>query len=400
MQVAWSDDDTPGWTMKIKNLENEAEFDDHVDFIIDGGGILNRWKWPNIPGLNDFQGVLLHSANWSHNTDLSGKRVALIGAGSSGVQILPNIYDKVSKVYTWVRNRIWITAGFAQAFAGKDGANFIYNDDQRELFEDEDAYLYYRKMIEGELNQRFSFIINGSAAQKAAREYSENEMRTLLKDRPELLEKIMPTDFDVGCRRRKHPQHSPHLEVLCSPITATPGNGYLEALVGPKTTAYTEQLHKITPKGFIDPDGVEHEVDVMICATGFNTSYSPKFPLFVNGVDMNEKWRGRETVPSYLSIGYAEVPNYFTNGGAYCPSAHGSFFPIIDAYTHYEIDVINKMQVEKIRSLRPKSKPTEHFLRHARTFLKRTAWTGPCSSWFKGGRIDGTPVRDSLALAD
>src|ERR1700733_68249 len=88
-----------------------------------------------------------------------------------------------------------------------------------------------------------------------------------------------------------------------------------------------------------------------------------------------------------------QVPNYFVNGGAYCPSAHGSFFPIIQAYTDYEIEVITKMQVEKIRSVRPKSLPTEHFLRHATTFLKRTAWTGPCSSWFKGGKIDGNPVR-------
>src|SRR5271168_2809474 len=61
-------------------------------------------------------------------------------------------------------------------------------------------------------------------------------------------------------------------------------------------------------------------------------------------------------------------------------------------HTDYEIEVITKMQVEKIRSVRPKSLPTEHFLRHANTFLKRTAWTGPCSSWFKGGKIDGNPV--------
>jgi cation diffusion facilitator CzcD-associated flavoprotein CzcO len=88
---------------------------------------------------------------------------------------------------------------------------------------------------------------------------------------------------------------------------ATPGNGYLEALVGPKTTAYTEQIQRITKNGFIDPDGVEHHVDVIICATGFDTSYNLKYPVYVNGVDMNEKWRSRDKVPSYLSVGYAEV---------------------------------------------------------------------------------------------
>lgn len=94
-------------------------------------------------------------------------------------------------------------AGFAQAFAGKDGANFVYNDEQRELFSDPDAYLAYRKMIEDELNRRFKLIINGSQEQKEARAFSESEMKRALKDRPDLLEKIMPIDFDVACRRRK-----------------------------------------------------------------------------------------------------------------------------------------------------------------------------------------------------
>ncbi|KIW94844.1 uncharacterized protein Z519_04822 [Cladophialophora bantiana CBS 173.52] len=373
VSLSW-DEGTAQWTVRVQDLNTGREFEDHADMVIDGGGVLNKWKWPDIPGLHDFKGTLLHSAQWNQNTDLKGKRVALIGAGSSAVQILPNIYDKVEKVYTWVRNKIWITAGFAQAFAGKDGANFIYNEEQRKLFDDPDEYLAYCKMIEGELNQRFGFIINGSEAQNAAREYSENEMRTLLKDRPDLLEKIMPTDFFVGCRR------------------PTPGNGYLEALTGEKTTAYASQIQKITEKGFIDPDGQEQEVDVVICATGFDTSYKPRFPLSVNGVSKNEEWKDHPHVPSYLSLGLAEVPNYFIYGGAYCPSAHGSFFPLIQGYCNYTIQVIEKMQVENIRSVRPKSKVVNQFLRHADSFLKRTAWTGPCSSWFKGGKIDGKPA--------
>lgn len=131
---------------------------------------------------------------------------------------------------------------------------------------------------------------------------------------------------------------------------------------------------------------------MIICATGFDTSYIPPVPLIVNGIDKRDEWKARGTVPSYLSLAYAGVPNLFVYAGAYCPSAHGSLFPIIDAYVNYTIQVIEKMQVENIRSVTPKSKPTEQFLRHANTFLKRTAWTGPCSSWFKGGKVDGAPA--------
>jgi cation diffusion facilitator CzcD-associated flavoprotein CzcO len=373
VSLSW-DDSVAQWEIRVQDLQTGREFEDYADIVINGGGVLNKWKWPDIDGLHDFKGTLLHSAQWNQSIDLTGKRVALIGAGSSAVQILPNIYDKVDKVYTWIRSKIWITAGFAQEFAGNDGANFVYSDEQRQLFEDPDEYLVYCKMIEGELNKRFSFIINGSKAQSDARKYSENEMKNHLKNRPDLLEKIMPTEFFVGCRR------------------PTPGNGYLQSLAGEKTVAFNAQLQKLTEKGFIDPDGNEQEVDVIICATGFDTSYKPRFPLIVNGVDLREEWKDRAHVPSYLSLGLADVPNYFLFAGSYCPAAHGSFFPLIQAYSDYALQVIEKMQIENIRSLRPKAKVVDHFLRHADTLLKRTAWTGPCSSWFKGGRSNGKPA--------
>lgn len=79
---------------------------------------------PDIPGLHDFKGKLMHSAHYEEGYDLSNKRVAVIGAGSSGVQIVAAIQQKVQHLYHWIRSPIWITAGFAQTWAGKNGANF------------------------------------------------------------------------------------------------------------------------------------------------------------------------------------------------------------------------------------------------------------------------------------
>jgi cation diffusion facilitator CzcD-associated flavoprotein CzcO len=84
----------------------------------------SAWKWPDIPGLHSFQGKLFHTAQYEEGFDLKGKRVAVIGSGSSGVQTVASIYNDVSKLYHWVRTPIWITAGFGQKFAGPDGGNF------------------------------------------------------------------------------------------------------------------------------------------------------------------------------------------------------------------------------------------------------------------------------------
>ena len=122
-RVEW--DETSGqWKFDVRNMETNEVFEDSAEFFINAGGVLNSWKMPDIPGLQNFKGKIMHSARYDEGYDLTGKRVAVIGAGSSGVQIVASIQEQVSKLYHWVRSPIWITAGFAQSWAGKNGANF------------------------------------------------------------------------------------------------------------------------------------------------------------------------------------------------------------------------------------------------------------------------------------
>lgn len=85
----------------------------------------SKWKWPDLEGLHSFGGKLMHSARYDEGYSLEGKRVAVLGVGSSGVQIIANIAQSVEKLYTWIRSPTWITAGFAQRFAGPGGENFL-----------------------------------------------------------------------------------------------------------------------------------------------------------------------------------------------------------------------------------------------------------------------------------
>ena len=107
----------------------------------------------------------------------------------------------------------WITAGFAQKFAGENGANFHYTAKQKEEFaKNPDLFLKYSKMIESELNQRFKFILKNTKDAKAAKDFAANEMMTKLNGNKELIEAMVPKHFGVGCRR------------------PTPGNGFLVSL--------------------------------------------------------------------------------------------------------------------------------------------------------------------------
>ena len=77
------------WCLTV--TANDKEFVDVCDVLINAGGVLNNWEWPNIPGIDRFQGKLGHSADWDEGYDWKGKNVAVIGIGSSGIQILPKV---------------------------------------------------------------------------------------------------------------------------------------------------------------------------------------------------------------------------------------------------------------------------------------------------------------------
>ncbi|KAK5045518.1 hypothetical protein LTR84_009136 [Exophiala bonariae] len=359
------------WEVHVKDLLNNTTIIDYADIFINGSGLLNDWKWPEIKGLHDFKGQLCHTATWRDDIQYKGKRVAVIGTGSSGIQLTANIAEHTEKLYTWIRSPTWITAGFAQQFAGPNGANFQYTVEQKKRFrEHPKEYVTYCKQIENELNQRFKFILTNTPEAEQARQFSAAQMKERLSGDKALIDAIIPKDFAVGCRR------------------PTPGNGFLEALALPQTHVFTKEMQTVTEKGFIDAEGVEHEVDLIVCASGFNTSWRSRFPIIAHGKNVQDHFIGKPK--SYFGIAIPGFPNYFTGIGPYGPLGHGSFLPVLELVYYYFIQVIRKFQRENIKSLQPREEVMDKFVEHADLFMKRTAWAGPCRSWFKQGKTDGT----------
>ncbi|KAJ9156053.1 Steroid monooxygenase [Pleurostoma richardsiae] len=374
VEAVW-DEGEQMWHIRIqKGDDPNAIIEDKANVFINASGVLNKWKWPSIRGLETFQGPMLHSANWDKSVKLEGKRVAVIGSGSSAVQIVPNIQPVVSSMKCFIRSPGWVTGGFGQRFAGKNGTNFKYTERQRQIMrEDPRMYLAYRKKIESELNSRFRFILNGSKEQQEARGFAEKDMRTKLADRPDIADLIIPKDFAVGCRR------------------PTPGNGYLEALCEDNVTVVSSSIDEITPKGIKTVDGVEHEFDIIVCATGFDVSWRPQYPTIGrNDVSLSEYWK--DIPQTYLSLTVANFPNYIIFNGPFGPYGHGSFLPITETAGRYVMQMLAKMSEEEVTSFAPKEEAVADFAEHRRKFLPRTAWTSPCRSWFKQGTIDGEPM--------
>ncbi|KAI2618461.1 hypothetical protein GGR54DRAFT_156842 [Hypoxylon sp. NC1633] len=380
---AWWDEARGLWDLSVRNLETGKEFKDQANFLVDASGILNNWKWPDIPNINSFQGDLIHTASWPKNFDYANKTVAVIGNGSSGIQLLPTIQPDVKKLYHFVRTPTWvipprimtmmIMGGPAKHILGEiefDG-NENFSPQQIEKFKaDPEFYHKFIKTIEQDSNGAFHVVLrNGGPIQAAATGQVVQYMTAALGGDERLCKALIP-QFPLGARR------------------ITPAPGYLEALRAPNTEVITEGIAAVVPEGIQLESGEIIKLDAIICATGFDNSFAPRFPIVARHGNVQDAMKA-DTPKGYMSCALAGVPNYFTFFGPNAPIGHGSVFTLSEHIARYIAGAISKCQSEGIKAMAPSDAAVADYNAHVAAFMPRTAWAAPCKSWFKGGREDG-----------
>ncbi|EFW15400.1 cyclohexanone 1,2-monooxygenase [Coccidioides posadasii str. Silveira] len=364
------------WMVKIEDLKSGQVIEDSAEVVINCAGVLNKWKWPDIPGLHSFEGKLVHTACYPQDLDLTGKTVAVIGAGSSGIQVVPTIQpSEPSHSCSWSNwSPTWIAPQFAGHLASAGRAT-KYTEEEKEKFRNDRDYLRkYRQEIDHAINSRFPNFYKGSQEQKISREIVEKGMRERLsKMDPELREKLIP-DFDVGCRR------------------VTPGDGYLEALQEPNVEVVRTSIQEINKEGVVTADGKTYPADVIIAATGYDTSYVPPFPLIGrNGVDLGKRW-AKTGAEAYFTCAVPDMPNYFMVVGPNTPISNGSLMPAIENQLEFALSFAKKIQREGVKSVVVSQQATTEFNDHKDAVMELLTFSGNCNSWYKGGTSNGRIV--------
>ncbi|KAL4798345.1 hypothetical protein BDV19DRAFT_21008 [Aspergillus venezuelensis] len=351
------------WDLTVQRGGDTEVIKDSADVLLNGGGILNNWDMPKIEGLESFEGKVLHTAKWDTTYDTTNKRIAVIGNGSSGLQVIPAIQPTAARITNYIRHPTWVSTNLAGDIT-KDhmGTNFSYTDEEKKLYaEDPAAFLEYRKYVERSVNSVYQLMISGSAENDFLYNLVNTVMRTRLSKNPHLIEKLIP-DYEIGCRR------------------LSPGDGYLEAMQAENASFIFDPIAKITPRGILTSAG-EEEYDLIVCATGFNTSFIPPFKFIGrDGRKLSEEWK--DVPKAYFSMCAAGFPNYFVFSGPNAPIGHGSVPAMLGWSADYMLDWVEKIAKEDIKSIVVKDSIVDLFNRYAAENLKRNVWSKGCTAWY------------------
>ena len=360
-------------TLRTKDGGREAV---EANAVISAVGQLNRPRYPDIEGRDSFKGPAFHSAEWRHDVDLTGKRVAVIGTGASAFQFVPEIAPKVGQLTVFMRNPPW----------GLPVAHYHENVPEgfKWLLHNVPYYdKWYRFFLFWTTTEGFLPMVKSDPAWNDTRAVSQvnAELRELVAqylaaqvaDRPDLVDKVVPT-YPIGGKR------------------AVLDNGvWLGALKRENVELVTEKVTKITPTGIVTADGREHEVDVLIYGTGFQASNFLSFLKIKGrgGRDLHESWGG--DARAYLGMTHPGFPNLFT---IYGPNTNivvnGSIIFFSECAVRYIVGGLRLLAETGAKSMEPKQAVYDAFNKKVDEANAGWAWGSPnVSSWYKNqfGRV-------------
>ncbi|KAI1761691.1 FAD/NAD(P)-binding domain-containing protein [Hypoxylon sp. FL1150] len=366
-ELNW-DESKSVWNVKVNNLSTGETLTQEFDFVLTAIGRFNAWRLPNYDGINDFKGLLRHASNWDPEFDPTGKRVAVIGNGASGIQLVSNIQKRVKHLDHYARNKTWVAA----SFAGDETSitPIPISPELRESFKDPKEYVKYRKELETKYWRGFASWLKGSELNDKAREEFIEIVKKRLAKKPELINSIIP-DFSPHCRR------------------LTPGPGYFEAITEDNVDYIQTRIKRFTETGIETTDGKHREVDAVFCATGANVDMVPPFGIWANGKDLSQLWRqdGVYGFPyTYWGVATPGFPNLGFIHGPHGSGRSGTVPHGMEVQIAFYAQLLRKIGREGIKTLQPSRKAADEFLDYSDAFFATTVLSENCSSWYNGGK--------------
>lgn len=332
-----------------------------AEVLASGVGQLHKPYLPDLPGLGSFQGVRFHSARWRHDVPLAGRRVGVIGNAASAIQFIPQIAPEVEQLTVFQRTPNWMIPRGDRPYGPVEKWLLAHVPGLAKL---------YRLWIWGRAELLLFPAVRGHRRmsrllEKQARQYMETHIQD-----PAMREALTP-DYPVGGKR-----------VLIS-------DDYYPALTRENVQLETEGIERVTEDGVVTRDGRHHPLDVLILATGFDTTHfvSPMKVEGRGGQSLDAAWK--DGAEAYLGLTVAGFPNFFLMYGPNTNLGHNSIIFMIEAQARYILQCVRRLAGGDVAWMELRPEVMEAYNAQVQQDLRGTAWDRTDRSWYKNeaGRI-------------
>ncbi len=324
-----------------------------TDILVLGNGPLSEPSLPSIPGIEHFEGVLFHSAQWKHDYDLTGKRVAVIGTGASTIQFVPRIQPRVGHLTLFQRTPPWILPRLDHPIAVWQCALFRILPLTQRIVR---SKIYWQRELTA------LGLVYRPGMLEAGMRIAQQHLVAQVPD-PVLRAKLTP-QYTLGCKR-----------VLLS-------DDFYPVLTKPNVEVVTERICEVRANTIVTKDGREYEVDTIICGTGFHVT-DAHLPQVIHGRDgrsLADTWH--DGTHAYKGTAVAGFPNLFLLIGPNTGLGHNSMVFMIESQITYILDCLRTMNRRALQSVEVRPASEEAFNTEMQRRMKGTVWTSGCASWY------------------
>ncbi|HLM27123.1 MAG TPA: NAD(P)/FAD-dependent oxidoreductase [Thermoleophilaceae bacterium] len=347
MADALWDEDDQRWVIKTDRGDLRAKV------LVTGMGPLAEPRLPEIPGLDSFEGTIMHSARWDGSVGLEGKRIASIGTGASAIQYVPEVQKVASKLHVFQRTAPWVLPHTNRRIKGWEKRLYkLFPPLQR--LNRAGVYAAREAVVVGLVKRPRTIKL----LERVARRHLANQVED-----PELREKVTP-DYTIGCKR------------------ILPSNKWYPALSTDNVELVTLGVTEIKPNAIVDQDGVEREVDVILLGTGFQVADMPlgKVVTGRSGQTLDESWGGSPR--AMLGATAPDFPNLFMLLGPNTGLGHNSMVYMIESQIAYVLDALRAMREHDAATVEVRPEAAAAFNQEVDRRHEDTVWTSGCSSWY------------------
>ena len=367
-------------------------------FLITGIGCLSAGNVPDIKGLDSFRGECYHTGNWPHEkVEFAGKRVAVIGTGSSGVQIIPVIAEQAEHLTVFQRTAQYMIPArhdtvdrrfieeevkphYDEIVEKMRLTGTLAERDERSALEvtaAERREKYEAAWAEGSHNfvaASFKDVMTDIRANDTISEFIRSKIREIVKD-PETLEKLLPTDHPFGSKRI----------LIDTNYFETYNRNNVELI-----DIRRSPIQEITPMGIRTGDQ-EYEFDIIVFATGFDAMTGTFFKMDIRGrndLALKDKWS--EGPKTYLGVQTAGFPNMFIITGPGSPSVSVNMPVCIDQHIEWISDFLQYMREHGVETAEANTDAETAWVAHVNEVVQPTMHM-LADSWYWGANIPGKP---------